>query len=345
MTYGALVDLLENDDIRRTVTAVPDGSVDRYCTITHGGNRIDDRQTLGRKIAGDETGSFQIELDSREPAGQAVHMALQVDALGDDVRTVGHLEDPVFDELPFQTTSIGTPSEITVFPLEDDDVLFSRRSPDFDDWSLETLRTNATALDDLVSADALCWGNWALLEGATDAIAALATGSVASDVFVLDPGPVTVRSRNALRDLLEALGDLERTTDVIYSVNRTELEYTADAIGASGPNVSSDIDRLAAVREAAGITGAVVHAHDIAAFVAEENEVIVSNLDVEAPRRRTGAGDRFSGALAAGYVRGWDLDVILALGNCCASYYVQTATTGDRSELLRYLERKLALEK
>ncbi len=342
MAYDALVDRLENDETKRTVTTVPDGSVDSYYAISHGGDPIEDRQTLGRKIADGETESFQIERDSREPAGQAVHMALQADALGDDVTTIGHLEEPAFDELPFETVSMGSPSEITVFPLEDDDIIFSRRSPDFGDWSLETLRAAVPSLTDHLSADAICWGNWALLEGTTDVLAGLAdaTGDIGidGDAFVLDPGPVSVRSQAAVRELLETLGDLEATTDVLYSVNRAELEYTADAIGVTDIDEDSDIERLAAVREVAGITGAIVHAQDIAALVTATDELVVPTLDVDTPRRRTGAGDRFSGAFATGYARGWEPAVALALGNCCASYYVENGATGDRNDLLGFLE-------
>lgn len=339
MSYGALVDHLMNDETTRTVTTLPDGSVDSYYAISSSGDAIDDRQTLGEKIAAGETDSFQIERESREPGGQAVHMGAQAAALGEDVTTVGHLEDPAFDGLAFETYSIGSPSEIDVFPLEGGDIVFSRRSPDFEDWSLEPLRSNVPSFEDWLSADAICWGNWALVGGTTAAMAALADGSIAADAFVFDPGPVSVRSRGAVRELLETLGKLESTTDVLYSVNRTELEYTADAIDANTPDGASDVDRLAAVREAAGITGAVVHAQDVSAIATASGETTVPNLDVENPRRRTGAGDRFSGALAIGSARNWNWDVTLALANLCASYYVETATTGNRHELVASLEQ------
>ncbi|WP_459886015.1 hypothetical protein [Halostagnicola bangensis] len=43
--------------------------------------------------------------------------------------------------------------------------------------------------------------------------------------------------------------------------------------------------------------------------------------------------------LATGCARGWKPAMVLALGNCCASYSVENETTGDRCELLTSLER------
>lgn len=63
-------------------------------------------------------------------------------------------------------------------------------------------------------------------------------------------------------------------------------------------------------------------ASDLAAVATRAGETVVENLAVDEPRRRTGAGDRFSAAL----------------GNCCAAHYVETSETADRDELRSVLE-------
>ena len=48
--------------------------------------------------------------------------------------------------------------------------------------------------------------------------------------------------------------------------------------------------------------------------------------------------DRCSGAFAVGRARDWEWAPTLALGNCCASRYVERAETADRAALREFLE-------
>ncbi|WP_276256003.1 hypothetical protein [Halomontanus rarus] len=358
MTYGRLVDRFTSDDTQVRVTTFPDGSVDTYYTVfDEHGERITDRETFGKLIASGDLTSISIERESREPGGQAPNMAIQTHALGEETTVVGHLDDPVFDELPFETLSMGEPSRIDVYPFDDDDLVFARTSADIDSWSLADLRTVSLSTRDPLSADVVCCGNWASLEGLTAALSELAVETVDGGTFVLDPGPVKNRSRGAVSELLETLGELESAFDVVYSVNPEELEYTAEA---ADIEAKTDRERLAEVRTVADISGAVLHASDRAVVAPAEaeieteietevetetktksgDEIVVPNLDAEEPRRRTGAGDRFSAAVAIARAREWDWTGALALGNLCATYYVETAETGDPEVLSSYLDRR-----
>lgn len=350
MPYDELADRLAADDSERRIAAFPDGSVDTYYTaFDETGDRIADREAFGDRIANGDRDSVPIERDAREPGGQAVNMARQAHALGDEPTLYGHLEDPIFDDLPFETVSMGEPSRISVFAFEDDDLLLSERSSAVANWSLADLEAAAPSGDagEALTADAVCCGNWASVEGLTDALATLAEGSLDASSFVLDPGPVSTRSDGALLDLLETLGELEAATDVVYSVNRPELEETvaaidADADAATDPNpdasgMDTDLERLERVREAAGITGAVLHETEHAAVATRTETTVVENVAVEGPERRTGAGDRFGAGLAVARARDWDWETALALGNCAASYYVATGETGSRADLRSFL--------
>lgn len=354
MGYGGLTDRLASDDTRVRVTTFPDGSVDTYYTVfDEHGERITDRETFGKRIADGDLTSISIERESREPGGQAPNMAVQAHALGEETTVVGHLDDPVFDELPFEALSMGEPSRIDVYPFDDDDLVFARTSADIDTWSLADLRAVSPPARDPLSADVVCCGNWASLEGLTAALSELAAETAEGGTFVLDPGPVSSRSRAAVSELLATLGDLESTFDVVYSVNPEELEYTAEA---ADIEAETDRERLAGVRTVAGISGAVLHASDRAVVATVEaeietesetevgtetgDEIVVPNLDAEEPRRRTGAGDRFSAAVAIARARGWDWAGALALGNLCATYYVETAETGNLAALSSYLDRR-----
>lgn len=112
MAYADLVERLTDEPEERTVTALPDGSVDVYYAVCDAeGERIEDRETLADRFTDGEP-SFPVERESTEPGGQAVNMARQANALGDRVRLYGHLDDPVFDDLGFERVSMGEPSRI-----------------------------------------------------------------------------------------------------------------------------------------------------------------------------------------------------------------------------------------
>jgi len=340
MAYNGLAELLATDDAPRVVT-FPDGSVDvYYAAFDERGERIEEREAFGDRIVRGTHESIPVERESREAGGQAVNMAKQAHALGAETVCYGHLDDPVFADLPMQTVSMGDPSQVSVFQFDDEDLLLAERSADVTRWTTEAIETADTAasVSDALAADAVCCGNWASVDGLTDAIATLAAAPLDATTFVLDPGSVRVRPREALSDLLAALGELDARTEVVYSVNRTELEGTVDAIEPS-TRPSSDGERLALVRETAGITAAVLHETDVAAVATRDGETIVETLDVADPRRRTGAGDRFSAGVAVGRARSWPWETALALGNVCAAYAVETASTGDKDALQTVLRR------
>lgn len=330
MSYGEVHDRLATHG-ERSITAFPDGSVDIYYTVADvRGERIEDRATFGERIAEAETATFPVEHRSTEAGGQAPNMARQADALGAATTLLGHLDDPVFGDLDFETVSMGEPARVIVYPLADEDVLFAEGSNAVEEWTLDTLYAACDSPRDHLTADAVCCGNWASIPGLTDALSDLAAFD--GSVFVLDPGPIATRSREAVANLFRALGDLDGSYDVVVSLDRAELDYTMAALGI---DADDPLDRL---RVESGITAAVLHAESEATAAIGGGEPTVANLEVENPTRRTGAGDRFSAGLAAGLAEGWGWEPALALGNCCAAYYVETGDTGSREDLRAYLD-------
>lgn len=336
MVYDDLAARLDGADMReRAVTAFPDGSVDVYYTVSDAyGDRIEERAEFGRRIADGEGTSFPVEHESTEPGGQAVNMAIQAAALGEDVSLFGHLDDPVFDDLEFETASMGEPATMSIYSFADDEILFSNDSEDVREWSLADLRAVSDDPHTALMADAICCGNWVSVEGLTDALSDLASLALDGGVFVIDPGQITARTREAVTRLLATLADLERSYDVVLSTNREELAFAAEAVGIEADDA---IEALAGVRADAGITATALHAEPEAAIATADTGTSVPNLEADSPTRQTGAGDRFSVGLAAALARDWPPEVALALGNLCASHYVDTARTGSREELLAYL--------
>lgn len=334
MAYADLVERLADEPEERTITALPDGSVDVYYAVCDAeGERIEDRETLADRLTDGEP-SFPIERESTEPGGQAVNMARQANALGNRVRLYGHLDNPVFDDLGFERISMGEPSRIGIYPL-DEDVLFSEVSSELADWTLEEFRAVADRPAKRLAADAVCCGNWASVPGMTEAFHELAEASIDGGLFLLDPGPVATRSNEAIVGLLEALSALESTYDGVLSLDPSELEHVSEAAGIGG---SDDRERLAGLRSKAELTAAVLHAESKAIAATRDRSVTVGNLAVEEPVRKTGAGDRFDAGLVHALVHDWGWESALALGNACASYAVETGGTADRAALRSWLE-------
>ncbi|WP_336344042.1 PfkB family carbohydrate kinase [Halalkalicoccus ordinarius] len=334
MAYEDLVERLADEPEERTVTALPDGSVDVYHALYDAnGERIEDRETFAERLTEGKP-SFPVERESTEPGGQAVNMARQADALGNRVRLYGHLDDPVFDELDVERVSMGAPSRIEIHSL-DEDVLFTEVSPDIADWTLERFQAVADDPAERLAAAAICWGNWASAPGLTEAFRELADASIDGGLFLLDPGPITTRSDGSIQELLEALSALESAYNVVLSLDPSELEAITRAIGV---DEADDRERLAELRAEAGLTALVLHAESEATAAIRGRNVSVENLTVEEPVRETGAGDRFDAGLVHALGRDWGLETALALGNACASYAVETAGTADREALRSWLE-------
>lgn len=332
MSYDELAEALASDDEERTIAAFPDGSVDVYYSAYDAhGEPIDDRETFAERLVEDPP-AFPVTRESTEPGGQAVNMATQADALDNSVRLFGHLADPVLADLGFETHSMGKPSRVEVYPM-DEDVLFAERSGELADWTLADLRAVTEDFEGAFAADAVCCGNWPSAPGLTEAFRELADSSIDGGLLAFDPGPISVRSAGETRELFEALSAVESSYDVVLSLNGSELRT---ATGVVGEEVGGR-EGAVSLHEKLGITGVVLHTADEALAATAEGVIEIPNRPIEEPVRETGAGDRFTAGLAHALARGWDWELALALGNACGAHYVETARTAGREALLEWL--------
>jgi sugar/nucleoside kinase (ribokinase family) len=318
-----------------SVVALPDGSVDIYYRVFAGRETaVDTRAAFADRIADGRTSSLRAERRSREAGGQAVNLARQAAALDLPVTLYGHLDDPVFDGLPFPTRSMGTPATVRVYGFEDDDLMLSEDSTDLRTWSLADLRAVPGAIPAIESASVVCCVNWVSVRGMDAALRDLAGLDVEGTTVLVDPGDVTGFDEEELVELLASIRRLAEETTVVASANGAEIAALATAAG-----IDSDAlgDRLAGLREHATIAAAVSHERERAVAHCPDGRVSVPNIDAPRVRRRTGSGDRFDGALAAALAADWDWEVALALANACASYHVTIGQTADVDALGAFL--------
>jgi sugar/nucleoside kinase (ribokinase family) len=337
MPYARVREALR-EEATTSVVCLPDGSVDQHAAVFDGrGERVATRAAFGERIAAGALRSARLEARGTHPGGQSVNAARQANALGAEVAMFGHLDHPVLD-LPFETHSMGDPTEVTVLQFEAAVVMLSRESGDIADWSFADLPDTFT--DRVAGAGALCLANWVGVPGLTEAIEEL-TGLGPSCPVVFDPGDLSGSETDAVADLRRALGTLDERCPVVLSANGAELAALSGALEVATDGSPARERRL---REALDIAGVV--RHDEAEAVAATDDRLeggtarVANFDAAAVRRRTGAGDRFSGALATALAAGLDVPAALALANTAATYFVSHAAAGDRESLGAFLDRR-----
>lgn len=332
MAYNELRRRL-GDDLSPTVATLPDGSVDHFCTISDGrGGTIESRERFGRDLLGDRS-SFQFHVETTEPGGQSVNAAMQLHALGDDVTCYGHLEHSIFDDLAFETVSMGAPTEVYAFNFSDRDVMFARH-PTFTEWTLDDLQAVAP-LPTVFDVDAVACTNWVSTPNLGAAFRRLGEADLPRVPLVFDPGDVVGRDNEDLKTLLDGLGALQDSFEVVFNGNRAEARETAAVLEG---HFNDDLDRLAAIRKTAGITAAVIHDRAEAVVATADERTRVENYCADEPVRHTGGGDRFTGGLTHALACGWSWETALACGNACAVHYVETGKTATAADLIALVD-------
>ena len=334
MDYAGLATMLRHKSSDNEVTVFPDGSIDTYYEILDSeDDRIDSRVAFGKQIA-DDMDTFSVECATTKPGGQAVNIAQQTNALGNETWLFGHLDDPLFDSLGFETASMGAPASVFVYEFDDGDLMLADGSAEMSEWSLTDLRAAAgDAFATRLTADVVCCVNWVSFDGMTDALDRLATRNLEGNLFVFDPGDLTSAQPESITHLCEVLGDLEQSYDIVLSADSNETDHFMTALGIENTDEESALARL---RERIEITAIVCHGRPKATAVTTEERVAVPTIEADGENRQTGAGDRFSAGLAHGLVAGYEWETALGLGNLCASYHVEYDDTGTRETLAEY---------
>lgn len=349
-----LADLAADDGSTPTVTALPDGSVDRHCRVLAGDEVLDTREAFARELAAGEAKSLALDVRRVEPGGQAVNHALQAAGLGADVALFGHLDHDVFRRLPVDGVSMGEPAVVHVLGFDDGAKMLVEGSRSIAAWSLADLTTAAASsgrwadaygdLAPLRDVDAVCWANWASVTGSAAALRGVASAAMewpADDatLLALDPGDVVAESPARLRTLRAVLAELAGVDGLRVVLNANPNEIAAIAATLPGQAADVDVDeQVRALRADLDCEAVVSHGRDRAIGGTRDDHVAVETIPVADPERYTGGGDRFGGALAVALAAGWDWATTLACGNAAATYYITHEATGAPAELAAFVD-------
>lgn len=336
MAYESLVQRLSAGPSPRGIVALPDGSVDTYYHVREDrGDRIETRAAFGERIAAGDSRSFELVERATRAGGQSVNTARQAHALGAPVTLYGHLNHPELGPFPFETHSMGAPAKVEVLVFERDELMLSVESESIARWSVEDLLAALPARPDEAFADrVVCAENWVAFPGMDEALDHLADYDLAGVPVVFDPGDVTGATDGELAALRTTLRSLADTCDLVVTANEAELAYVADRFGLD------DAPGLRSLQSDLGARAVVLHDERRATVASDDEQLTVPNFEGGRIVRRTGAGDRFDAGLAYGLAADWPWAATLALGNACASYFVEHGESATRSDLVEYVRRK-----
>ncbi len=315
-----------------TITVLPDGSVDYRSDVRNPAGHHLTRQELGTAITNGAK-TFRTADHGVEPGGQAVNAARQLAALDVETTLIGHLDDPIFESLSVRRFSMGAPTTVQVYELDDGVVMVSNESQDIKTWTPQRLyQTIGPDIASVFAVDAVVWLNWAAFPHGTAALEELLPEC--SNLVVFDPGAVPMRSTAEQRALIEMFQTSDNGTNVILSPNRTETQLLAQAIGLPETDLPTTAEQL---RTTVGFRAVVIHDSHTAIAATNSGTYEVPVTQVSEPVRHAGAGDRFTAALAYGRTAGWDWPVTLRLGNAVAGHYLLHGRSGDRRDLINFL--------
>lgn len=195
----------------------------------------------------------------------------------------------------------------------------------------------------LAGAGLLACTNWTLYPHMTAVWCALQAGPLAALpqpvrvlVDLVDPAG---RPDGELRAALAALPGFAVAGPVTLGLNLNEANRLARLLGlAEGSDVEPALASLAgSLRRALAIDEVVVHAVRCAAQADGGGNCALAGWWCPAPRRLTGAGDRFNAGYALGHLLGCAARERLLLGCAASGYFVREARSGGRAELAGFL--------
>lgn len=298
--------------------------------------------------------SAQLELVSQETklGGNAPIMANALARTGFQATCMGTLGGstihPLFEEIPAELISLGSPAETVALEFGDGKLILSDVKA-FEDlgWArvkntegVERLsrRFEAHEFLAMVGLSNLPLAN-ELLVGILEHLLPVCDSKPWK--FFFDLADPTAKTPESIREMVATIGDFSKFGEVALGVNENEAIFLYQ-IHFEGKTPPTDLKELgAALFEKLSVDRLVIHPIDRALSVTVDGVIEQMGKVVAAPKIQTGAGDN----LNAGYCLGWSLGVsararlVAAIANSGA--YVSLGHSPTIQELRDYLHNWL----
>jgi len=351
------------DQIRQTQVVIGfDGFVDELVKI------VDQRQSLDAyapfktmtqfadklHAAAGRSSLSEVVITETAGGGCAVNMGDGLATLGSQLDYFGTAGSPVHAAFePFQqkcrTFHSWGPDPGRTTALEFDDGKYMLASVihlvQFDEALLDDVLSDGVYLQSCQAADLIAINNWTLYPHMTDCWRKLQAEVFAKferrpHIFfdIVDP-----RSRDAadIKEMFEVMADFEKFGNTIFGCNLNEANVAASLLGLDVVETEQG-DIVAAhaqqIREKLGIAQVAIHCVGGAAYADADGAYHCEGPYCAAPKRSTGAGDRYNAGFSLGNVLGLEPEERLLLGSACSGYFVRHGVSGDLPQIIDLLK-------
>ena len=345
----------------RVVTGF-DGFVDEMITVV--GERrslnaftpVPDIASFGGLVssAANHSSLREIVVNDVHPGGCAVGLADGLATLGIGVDCFATLGDPVhpaFREIQSKCLSFESwgrePGRTLAFEFSDGKLMFSavKQLAELTPEAVRQFIAQGTYADACGQAQVIALTDWTLYPHMTAVWRVLQqevfSGLVHRPHFLIDLVDPSSRSASDILAMASALRDFESAGRLTLGLNGNEANILSRVLGL--PSVSSDaapeeiVAQAAALQTQLEITRVVIHRIRFAVSSDADGGFIQTGRFCPNPKKSVGAGDRFNAGIALGLSLGCDAASFLALGCATSGFYVRSARSATKQELVEFL--------
>jgi len=344
-----------------SVTAGFDGFVDEMISVVQERESlfqwrpVQDISTFGNLIlkAAGHSSLREIIVHRADPGGCAVNMGDGLMALGvpfDCFATLGRPRHAAFDAFADQCRSCHSwgksPGRTLAFEFSDGKLMFSAvtQLAEFNENLLTETLADGSYARSCAQARVIALTDWTLYPHMTACWKKLQQ-EVYSHLkqrpyFFLDLVDPSSRTKEDIAAMLQALPGFEQCGSTVLGLNCTEGNRVAEALQLAvvPQEIQAATSQAAAIRQKLGISQVVIHGVKFAVCASSEGGWAVDGPFCAAPKKSTGAGDRFN----AGYLAGLMLDLPaedrLLLGCACSGFFVREARSANPAEMANFID-------
>ncbi len=288
--------------------------------------------------------SIQTKLGGNGPilANTLVAQGFNVDYVG----AIGANEiHPVFSDFATQcrhVVSIADPAHTHALEFFDGKVMMGKMETlNHVTWDAIIAKVGRDAFKQrLAQVELVACVNWTMLpflntifHGLTSLLAELDERKL---VFI-DLADPRKRTASDLLTVLHLFTTMQASADVVLGLNEEESVQVSEVLDIF---ISDDLEKRArAIREKLGLHLVVIHPLKGAAVAFEGGSAWLSGPYASRPKLTTGAGDNFNAGFCNGLLSGLSPQQALASGVCTSGFYVRSARSPKRSELIEFMNR------
>jgi hypothetical protein len=324
-------------------------------TISEFGGRVN--------AAAGHSANFEMVVKQSKIGGNGPIMANALCSYDYQVTAIGILGegsiDPVFKPLAdraVKTISLGGAATTDALEFSDGKIMLGKVLP-LEKVTYQALvdKLGVDGLKSMVAeADAIAMVNWTMTLGMTDIWHHMAKTILPGlrknrPLIFVDLADPAKRTADDLRKAFAAMKALQQHADVLLGMNGAELKQVLSAMSIAPPNdpIEWEASRKGCeiVQRELGIAWAMCHLVKSSACAwgasstRPAGSIGADGFFEPKPKITTGAGDHFNAGFVAAILAGLEPQSALHIGGATSGYYVRTAISPNRSQVVGFLNQ------